>query len=364
MTYRVAIVGANGQVGAELALILKNFPELSLVPISRSRRGSAYLRWKGIACRHGTVSDANEAPALIGDCDLILNLALPSGLPREIRKESQAIIESCARYAKQGAKIVYFSTQSVYGAAAPDDWMRWRNGYGREKLRGEGDARRAAATHDRKLWILRLGHVCGELQSISLTMRRQMQEGPVRLADGGLFLSNCTHVATIAGVVLAFSRGSGEPPGTYDLMDVPHRNWREVYQWEASRAGVSALIESVPARHRKSPFAGLKHLLMSPLRGRAANPVFHELGLQILALLPSRWGKSLQAAYFRRRAAGEVAALTREEATHEASDWRAVEGPFFVAGLDTVKCLSDPAFFPQIAVTPSPFPPDLPPASI
>ena len=364
MTYRVAIVGANGQVGAELALILKNFPELSLVPISRSRRGSAYLRWKGVACRHGAVSDPNAAPALIGDCDLILNLALPAGLPREIRKESQAIIESCARFAKPGAKIVYFSTQSVYGAAAPDQWIRWRNGYGQEKLRGEGDARRSASRHNRKLWVLRLGHVCGELQSISLMMRRQMQAGPVRLAEQGHFLSNCTHVATIARTVLALSKDAGEPPGTYDLIDVPHRSWREIYEWEASRAGVPALIDSVQARHKKSPFVGLKHVLMSPLRGRAAHPMFHELGLQVLALLPSRWGERLQAAYFRRRAAGEVAALTREEATHEASDWRAVEGPFFVTSLNTVNCLSDPAFFPQIAVTPSPFPPDLPPASI
>ncbi len=359
MKPRIAVIGANGQVGAELCLALHNFSNLSVVPIIRARRGSSYLRWKGLACRHGSLTHAQSAQGLIGDCDLILNLALPSGRPREVRKENRDIIENCARYAKAGARIVYFSTQSVYGAAGPQHWIRWRNGYGLEKLRGENDARRSAKRHQKALWVLRLGHVCGDLQSISLQMRQDLQNGAVHLARGGEVLSNCTQIATIVASALALL-GECDPPGTYDLMDAPHRTWREIYAWEAQCAGVTAHIRSIPARTPPRLSEFFRTLISAPLRGRAGNPVVHEMGLKFLAMLPEKWGAALQARYFQKRAAGEIAALQASVRSQDACDWQAVPGPFFLTGIDTDAALRDPRY--RIPLTPSqpPFPEDLP----
>ncbi|MGH8211171.1 MAG: NAD(P)H-binding protein, partial [Steroidobacteraceae bacterium] len=83
---KVGIVGANGQVGAELCLLLAARKDIELIAICRSRSGSAFLRWHGIACRHGRVADQADAARLLSDCDIVVNSSLASGTPAEIRR--------------------------------------------------------------------------------------------------------------------------------------------------------------------------------------------------------------------------------------------------------------------------------------
>src|SRR5262249_62355175 len=88
---RIAVLGANGQVGAELCLLLARIPGVDVVPICRNRSGSAFLRWKGIHCRHGRAAVAEDARSLFADCDVIVNSALASGTPVEMRRTEDAI---------------------------------------------------------------------------------------------------------------------------------------------------------------------------------------------------------------------------------------------------------------------------------
>ena len=112
---KIAILGANGQVGAELCLILARQPGVEIVPICRSRMGSAFLRFKGLRCRHGQPSEPHSARQLYGDCDVILNLALvPEGNDaRAARRLHRLLISNVAECTKPGAIHIYFSTMSV-----------------------------------------------------------------------------------------------------------------------------------------------------------------------------------------------------------------------------------------------------------
>src|SRR5262249_741297 len=75
---RIAVLGANGQVGAELCLLLSRQENVEVVPVCRTPMGSAFLRFHGLACRHGQPANPLEAHRLLGDCDVIANLALTS----------------------------------------------------------------------------------------------------------------------------------------------------------------------------------------------------------------------------------------------------------------------------------------------
>ena len=88
---RIAVLGANGQVGAEACLLLRNQPDVELIPICRNQRSSSYLRYHGIPCRHGLPADADQAGELLAGADVILDFALALGLPRDTRRINEAM---------------------------------------------------------------------------------------------------------------------------------------------------------------------------------------------------------------------------------------------------------------------------------
>ena len=163
---RIAVLGGNGQVGAEVCLILARQPGVDVIPVCRNRFGSAFLRFHGLACRHGEPTDRERAPALYGDCDVVVVLSLASLVPDygAARTIHDGLIRNVAECAAPFAKLIYFSTQSVYGDAHVGQRVIFRDLYGHEKYRCEKLARRQARRRGRALYIFRLGHVCGELQ--------------------------------------------------------------------------------------------------------------------------------------------------------------------------------------------------------
>ena len=69
---RIAIIGANGQVGTELCLYLDLMGICEPIAIARSEYGTILLWRLGIQCRHGDLSRTEGAERLIADCDAIL----------------------------------------------------------------------------------------------------------------------------------------------------------------------------------------------------------------------------------------------------------------------------------------------------
>ncbi len=310
---KVAVLGANGQVGSEVCLLLSRVPGVEVVPICRNPSGSAFLRWHGLPCRHGLVTDRGQAHALLSDCTLVANFALAVGRPRQSRMQNRLLVEHAAAESAPGAKVVYFSTLSVHARFQPAGAPGGRSAYGREKLRCERDARRAGRRAGKQTWILRLGHVCGELQDIREELRRLVTAGPVVVHRGGEGRANVTHTVSIVDALLRIAEGA-ERPGTYDLVSVPPWSWREVLAQEAESAGVPLRLED----GGKAPRTGLA----APIRGWLARLLAasrtRELGLSLIAHLPESLNLRVQAQHFRRRAAAEIGALRNRRLSHAA----------------------------------------------
>jgi nucleoside-diphosphate-sugar epimerase len=347
---RVVVIGANGQVGAEVCLLMAQTRRVDVIPVTRNRQGSAYLRWMGLPCRHGDIGDESAAPGLVGDADLVLNFALSGAPPAIARKANACIIEHCARFTPTHARLIYYSTQNVYGSANPASLYRWRGHYATEKLACEHDAISAGLRHDRVTWIFRLGHVCGELQGLTARIRDLVNAGPVYLADGGDVASNCVHAPVIVDTALETLQ-SNESAGIYDLVNMPQWPWRAIYQHEAKVLGVPLEIGSVSRRHRPRPTKILRDLFAGITSGISREAV-SEIGRRSLAYLPSEMAARIHAEYLRRRAAREIASMTYRAASHDASDWLPVPGLYPSFMRSTEELLARPEY--QLLLKPQP----------
>lgn len=354
---RIALIGANGQVGAELCVLLAREPGIELVPICRTRSGSAFLRHHGIAVRHGRVADGADARRLFGDCDVVVNAALATGTPTEIRRAEDAIVTNAISESMATARVVHFSTQSVYGDPRPGQLIRWRSSYGRAKVATEFTALRAARRAGKALHVFRLGHVCGELQGITQDIRASLRAGPVVLPSEDV-PSNTVYTATIVDAILAVSRGSA-PVGVFDLMNVPQWSWTAVHEFEAGVCGVPFTSIRVAVPVRASAMSRAVGFARGALRLAATEPMRH-LASQMLAHAPARWNSRGQAWWNLQRARREIAALEGREVPLQHFSWIA-NGHQFMPGLAaTSQALLDHPYRDQLPMRAARWPADLP----
>ena len=243
MSPRIAVVGANGRLGAELCLRLDAAGH-ALAPIARNRAGSAFLRLAGLECRHGRVSVPAEARPLLEDCDVVVHLAYAVPRSRDGHRANLALARHVVEAAPAGAAVVLASTIMVYGPTAP---VRLPDAYGLEKLQIERLVRRAARQRGSRAYVFRIGHTLGELQPLTLQVQDDIREDRLALPGGGERASNTVFVAGLAEAVAAVAEGRVAPQPYHDLVTSPQWSWREVYGFYGGQPR-TAPVDPVPSR--------------------------------------------------------------------------------------------------------------------
>jgi nucleoside-diphosphate-sugar epimerase len=359
--HRIAVIGANGQVGSELCLLLSRMAGMQVIPICRNPTGSAFLRYSGIPCRHGRPAYADEAVRLVGDCDVVVNCALGTGTPSEIRAFDRSLLHSLFRSSPPQAAIIHCSTLMVHGDPRPDAARRTRDAYGRAKFAAEGRVRRESRRYRKPGFILRLGHVCGELQNITAKIRGEISAGSPLLPEVDV-ASNVVYTATIADAIAAIMAGR-ERPGTYDLTNVPQWTWRQVYEYEAGRLGVPFTPIYAPAESPRgsalSASARARRLVGSMLQRPAARRQLE----RFLAIAPSGLNDRAQAIWFKMRAQSEIRLLVASSSPSPELSWIALDRRPLSSLRPTRESLADPAFTNVSSGGRPRWPPDLPPAA-
>lgn len=356
MTCRIIILGANGQVAAEVALLLVA-AGADVIPVCRSRRGSAFLRQRGIAVRHGAIECAEDAPRLVGDGDVIASFALAGGTPRAMRDANDRIIAHAVGFSPPRAVHVFFSTLAVLPDFVPAGARPASTAYGREKLRNERTVMRLARVNRRAALVLRLGHVTGRFQGISEAMSRLIAEGAVALPDPER-LANCTATASIAAALLEIARRPPTGVELFDLVDTPPRSWRAVLEGEARRHG--SMLEIVATATGPATSGGLPNELAAAAFGLAgrSSPLRNQAS-RLLGLLPQRINRAARARHLVAQARRAIAQLRAAPRTLETFNYPAM--PTRALPLSTVPCDSDAAI--DALDLPS-WPADLPDAAL
>jgi nucleoside-diphosphate-sugar epimerase len=318
---RVAILGANGQVGTEVSLRLRDVEGIQVVPVVRNVSGSAFLRSTGMECRHGRISDLAEARSLIGDCDVVMNLALSNtAIPRADRDINRQIVRSMIEAAKAGASIVFASTMMVY---APSMKFWFPDSYGLEKLVEERMFRRLCASSQHPAFVFRLGHVLGEMQNITRKIRGEIRDGKVALPHQGFRASNTVFTAAIVEAIVQITR-TAPKPGTYDLITSPQWTWLDVYKHYATQLGVP--LQLAPAEKIRDPRTGLASPGVS-MRRLLSYLAKHRTVMErltfFLAFLPRSVNQRMYLGYLQTRAQTEINALRASRKIEFCvQDWR------------------------------------------
>jgi len=316
---KIAILGANGQVGAELCLLLSRMESIELVPVCRNPTGSAFLRFSGIACRHGRPADSAEAPGLIGDCDAIVNCALGTGTPAEIRAFDEKLIGNMFAHSKAGAIVIHCSTLMVHGDPRPGKILRARDSYGRVKLAAEREVWRHSKRAGKPAFILRLGHVCGPLQNITDKIRREIAANSVLLLQEDAY-SNTVYTVTIVDALMSILAGNYQP-ASFDLTNSPQWTWREVYDYEARMIGQTLSPQLVSAPAPPTVARTISASVKQAARRWAASPVIRRNLERALALAPRATNERAQATWFKMRARAEIGALAAERVPAPELSW-------------------------------------------
>lgn len=310
MTYRprIVVLGANGQVAAEVVCRLVA-AGADVIPVCRSHRGSAFLRSRGIAVRHGAIDQACDAARLVGDADLVANFALALGKPSDMRDGNNAIIGNALQFSPSASRHVFFSTLAVNPELVPAGAPVEMSSYGSEKLRNERLAAKRAGRLGKSLLILRLGHVTGALQGISAEIANRVIAGTIVLPDPNR-LANVTDTSTIARALLDVAVRDQPAIGRFDLTESPPRRWIDVLNDEAGRFGHSLAVEQVD----------LQSVVTQPnwlaLTGAAKRAVFRSsavrrIGTRILNTQSPETNHRMRAAYAVNAAAASIARLLR-----------------------------------------------------
>jgi nucleoside-diphosphate-sugar epimerase len=335
---RVVILGANGQVGAEVTMMLANVAGVKLRPVVRSRGGSAFLRYHGVPVLHADISNPDEARRLQSGARLIANFAIASGTPAEAISRNNEIIRHNFFASPPGSTIVFFSTLSVRGTY-DDEGRRSRTFYGEMKKANEHLVSLLSKRLGRKAYILRLGHVAGQFQNVTDLIQREITAGPVSMIDPDR-PSNVTFTEMIAEALLAIASEKAGPPGRYDLVNLPQWSWREVYAHEAQKLGRPLQIETAGDKRSSRASLGRKAIEMAGRMG------LKEQLLRGASHLSGRINMRMKAKYYVARASSEIQTLVNQcPAANNMMNWPEIPVTC-LSGIRTTRELIDTRAYP------------------
>ena len=254
---KILLLGANGQVGFELARSLAPLGELVQATRSGTLPG-------GAACAVGDLADTNALAALLDRVapDLVVNAAAYTAVDRAEDEEAQATrangeaVGEIGRWAAaRGASVVHYSTDYVFDGAGTrpyreGDAVAPLGAYGRSKLAGEEALRDSGALHLnlRTAWVygarganflrtmLRLAR---ERDRLTIVADQRGAPTPARL------IANATAAALVQWLARDDARRRAES-GTYHLVSAGVCTWHDFAGAIVGRAHAAGLIDREP----------------------------------------------------------------------------------------------------------------------
>jgi nucleoside-diphosphate-sugar epimerase len=228
---QIVVIGASGQVGTEVCLYLKTYPEVRPVAVVRTHVSGALLRRLGIEVRVGVLGTESESRELLRDSDMIVDFSAPAaGEMKEFKAHYERHVRRAVACAPEGARYVFVSTINAFGMSPvfnrAKHYFLPHTIYAHSKRFAERLACRLGRLHRREVYIFRLGHVHGALQRVSQETAELVRQ-PYRSFEYPDTPSYTIFCHSIAEGLVNVARGK-DAPGTYTLISEPAWSWREV----------------------------------------------------------------------------------------------------------------------------------------
>jgi dTDP-4-dehydrorhamnose reductase len=280
--HTIAVVGANGQVGTELCILLRE-RGFDVRPIVRNRIAASTFDQHGFDYQIGSVTNADDAQRLLESADTVVIAAFVPWFfgknPRPARKTNKQIIKNVVKYAPADANQIYFSTLVAFGSEIGlNDW-HW---YGREKKRIESEFEKYCDNYNSSGYVLRLGHVYGPTQDHTRELISELSGRDfVRLPIASEKPSNIISTVTLSHIVEDCAIDE-VTPGRYSAVNIPQWSWSDVIEHYVPSVNVRYEPEIAVDHSDKSLVKRTIGELMAPLRE------YKELLITPLHLVPDR----------------------------------------------------------------------------
>jgi hypothetical protein len=241
----IAVLGANGQVGSEVCLILSQMHDVVVLPIVRTRLAAALLHRCGLECRVGSLDDSVETASLLSGADLVADFSLPQGQRSQGWSLASEHIMSVLRHAPPRVPYVYMSSTMAFGMNAGErryaNRLFSRTQYSSYKRRVERFVARQGRILRRPVYTFRLGQVHGELQQVTRLCMSFVTSGPVYAERRGEIPCDTLLCSTLAGGLVNLL-GAADPPGLYTVVENPDWTWKKTLEFCGEQRGVRAQV--------------------------------------------------------------------------------------------------------------------------
>ena len=279
---KVAIIGGAGRIGTYLVRRLASENTYVPVPIIRDKMAERFLGDDRKLARIGSIIDSDSASRLIGDCEVVINLAFSGSTPSAIHNNIELI--KAITTLRTVNVIVNVSTISVYGEPFTTHHMNFEkpepnSQYGESKLTMEKIVSGALKKTSSRYFLIRLGAVYGPSQTVSMMVYGNVMSPSFKLPFDGDMSSNAVSVDRfVEGVVSILN----DPPqnGVYNCVEEPQKTWREIYDlhtcaWKLPRVGSMSYESSYLLRKKVRIASGFESLPIQRKLKHAARYLIH-----------------------------------------------------------------------------------------
>jgi nucleoside-diphosphate-sugar epimerase len=302
---RIGIIGANGQLGSEVCLLLSQIGGVTPVPICRNLVGATFLTRCGLDVRLGTLDNEANSRELLRDLDLVADFSLPAGSSSHVRSQIRQTLTNIVSFAPVGVPFVYLSSILAFGNPdfhSPLRQYRFsRSAYGSTKRFAESFARSISAKYKRPAYIFRVGVVHGELQAATRQAIKDLKKSACLTAYVPEADSYTVFAFTIAEALLSAARKL-DSPGLYTLVSNPAWSWSDLHHYLCDKAGIDQRTVLMHPEKSQSPgwVSHLKQSVFGALKGQK-----EFLNGYVGSVFP-KLEQQMRATYHQRNAAAEI----------------------------------------------------------
>lgn len=343
---KVAVLGANGQIGSVLIRRLSEVCDIEPIAICRNALGAGLLSEVGCQIRQGSITNRGCDIRLIADCDVVVNCIWPQGSAKAVNLQNATLL--CNVRDSRVPKFISLSSVAVYGLCIDASWSTFDCPkpdavYGESKLWMERATVKELSATGSKFHLLRLGHTYGHEQWLSRSIFEWLGDVSFMLPFHGRLPSNTIHVEEVAAAITALVL-QDRASGILNLTSRPQKTWREVLDWHASVCGLdktASMDEAASARYRshlravsrKGSFTKSLSSIYAWLRSISPaamldSPDIRATGSKVLDVLPKQLEKRLKAMSATRTVATQLAPLRHEADVSPIFFCDAMPGPY------------------------------------
>lgn len=284
---KIAVLGANGQVGLEVCIHLSLMGMDVLAVCRNDLARSIFIRLKieSIAIDY---LDSIQLKELLKDFDVVADFILPGGDFNNIKTSYHETISNVISCIPKTCTYVFMSSQIVFGVSETRPVFKWYwipgSVYCKSKRYAEKTVVALSKKHNKKYFIFRLGQVQGIIQGVTNSWYHALKDAKViiKIPETNAYIIWCYGIAK---ALKNIAKHCNEAPGIYSVVSQPEWTWKQLFEYIAERELVTKFIHSETSFKQK-----VISLFLKPMKGLVLKNK-EVIATNIVSLFPEYYSK-------------------------------------------------------------------------